>query len=55
MVHYPPKRSYGLRLVVEKVFKEARLVKGGRICVPLTVVTEFGKPITRFVRIEHLE
>lgn len=50
LVHYPPKRPYGLGLVVKKIFKETRLVEGGRVCVPLTVFTEFGKPISRFVR-----
>src|SRR5213593_4964327 len=55
LVHNPPKRPYSFGFAVKKVFKETRYIEGGRICVPLTIFPEFGKPIARFLGVDHPE
>ncbi|MGO9271925.1 MAG: hypothetical protein ACLQOO_16945 [Terriglobia bacterium] len=55
LVHHSPEGFYCLGLVVKKVLEKPRIVKGGRIGVPLTIFTQLTHPISGFTGIEYLE
>jgi hypothetical protein len=55
LIDHAPKGNYCFSFFIEEVFEELWLIECGRIRISLSIFTEFGNPVTWFLRLDNRE